>query len=80
MSKPLAILIIGSTSTEPSLIKQQLCKRWPALVLERVESVDELQTALNQKSWDCVLLDLCFYNVWLDNSIISRIHIHLYFD
>ncbi|MDH3903500.1 MAG: PAS domain S-box protein, partial [Xanthomonadales bacterium] len=55
MSKPLAILIIGSTSTEPSLIKQQLCKRWPALVLERVESVDELQTTLNQKSWDCVL-------------------------
>ncbi|MEK6214096.1 MAG: PAS domain-containing protein, partial [Vibrio fluvialis] len=55
MSKPLRVLIIGNTSTEPSLIEQQLCKRWPALVLERVESVDGLQTALNQQGWDCVL-------------------------
>ena len=55
MSKPLRVLIIGNRSTEPSLIEQQLCTRWPALVLERVESVDGLQTALNKQSWDCVL-------------------------
>jgi len=59
MSKPLSVLIIGNTSTEPSLIRQQLCERWPALVLERVENVDDLKTALNQEGWDCVICCIC---------------------
>ncbi len=59
MSTPLSVLIIGVTSTDTSLIEQQLCQRWPVLTLERVESVESLQTALNQQSWDCVLSGMC---------------------
>ena len=59
MSTPLRVMIIADTSTETSLIEQQLCKRWPLLMLERVESVESLQTALNQKNWDCVLCGMC---------------------
>jgi len=59
MSRPLRVLIIGDTSTEPPLMEEQLCKRWPALNLERVESVEGLQTALNEQSWDVVLCGMC---------------------
>ncbi|MDX2428847.1 MAG: PAS domain S-box protein [Xanthomonadales bacterium] len=62
MSRPLRVLIIGDTSTEPSLIEEQLCKRWPALSLDRVESVEGLQTALNQQSWDVVLCGMCAHD------------------
>ena len=58
MSIPFRVLIIGDSSTEPSLIERYLCKRWPALLLERVESLKGLQAALKNQGWDCVLCDM----------------------
>ena len=58
MSIPFRVLIVGDSSTEPSLIERHLCKRWPALVLERVESLGGLQAALKNQGWDCVLCDM----------------------
>jgi len=59
MSTPFRVLIIGDSSTDKPLIERQLCLRWPALVLLQVGSVEDLQTALNKQSWDCVLCDPC---------------------
>ncbi|MDX2418442.1 MAG: PAS domain S-box protein [Xanthomonadales bacterium] len=58
MSTPFRVLIIGGSSTEPSLIERHLGKRWPALVLERVEGLEDLQAALKSQGWDCVLCDM----------------------
>ncbi len=58
MPTPFRILIIGGSGTATSLVEDQLCKRWPALVLQRLEGGDETQTALAGNDWDCVLCDL----------------------
>jgi len=58
MSTPFRVLIIGDDSTDTSLIKRQLCRHWPALVLERLQGVENLQTALNKQGCDCVLFDM----------------------
>ena len=58
MSTPFSVLIIGNSSTDTELIESQLCKRWPALVLERQESVEGLKAILSQITWNCVLYDL----------------------
>lgn len=55
MSTPFCVLIIGDSSTDMLLFETKLCKHWPALVLERVDSVEGLQTALSKQAWDCVL-------------------------
>jgi len=57
MSTPFRALIISDSSTVTSLVEKQLCKRWPAPVLDRVESLEGLQSALNGQQWDCVLCD-----------------------
>jgi PAS domain S-box-containing protein len=67
MSTPFNVLIIGNSSTDTQLIEHQLCKRWPALVLERQESVEDLKATLSQLDWDCVLYDL-------DLPILDAIH------
>ena len=59
MSTPLHVLNIGNSRTDTSLIERQLCIRWPALILERVETVRGLQKALSLQDWDCVLCDMC---------------------
>ena len=58
MSTPFSVLIIGDSRTDTELIKSQLCKRWPALVLERQECVEGLKATLSQRDWDCILYDL----------------------
>jgi PAS domain S-box-containing protein len=58
MPTPFRVLIIAGPSTATSLFKKQLCKRWPAPVLKRVERMDDLQSALAKRSWDCCLCDL----------------------
>ena len=56
---PFHVLIIGDCSTDLSLIKKHLCKRWPALNLVQVESAQGMQKNLIEQNWNCVLLDLC---------------------
>ncbi len=58
MPAPFRVLIIGDTCTDTLLIKKQLCKHWPALVLKRVQGVEDLQTQLKEQDWDCVLFDM----------------------
>ncbi len=58
MSTPFRVLIIGDTCTDSLLIKKQLCKHWPALALERVQGVEDLQKQLKKQDWECVFFDM----------------------
>ncbi len=56
---PFHVLIISNCSTDLSLIKKHLCKRWPALNLVQVKSAEGVQKNLIEQNWDCVLFDMC---------------------
>ncbi|MGA9575757.1 MAG: PAS domain S-box protein, partial [Lysobacterales bacterium] len=58
MSTPFQVLMMIDSGIATSPVESQLRKRWPALVLERVGGLDELQAASVRPGWDCVLCDL----------------------
>jgi PAS domain S-box-containing protein len=58
MPKPFRVLIMGGSGTATSLVEDQLCSRWPALDLQRLENGADTPDTLAKNEWDCVLCDL----------------------
>jgi len=49
---------MGGSDTATSLVEEQLCSRWPALDLQRLENGADIPDTLAKSEWDCVLCDL----------------------
>jgi PAS domain S-box-containing protein len=58
MSAPFRVLIIDDTSKDVQLIEKELRNHWPILVIERVGCQKDMQAALKEQSWDCVLCEM----------------------
>ncbi|MGL6073986.1 MAG: response regulator [Fimbriiglobus sp.] len=59
MSNPLRILLIEDNPDDELLLRRELRKGGLTVDAERVETVEELRTALRQDSWDLVISDYC---------------------
>jgi len=57
MKKPLRVLMVEDSESDAGLIVRRLQGAGYDLVHERVETVDEMRTALAQPDWDIVLAD-----------------------
>ena len=58
MSTPFHVLIIDDSDEAVLQIEKNLRDQWPTLVLEQVANEEGVQTALSNRSWDCVLCEL----------------------
>ena len=57
MGKPLRVLIIEDSEDDTLLLLRELKRSGYEVEFERVDKASEMQSALNQKSWDLILSD-----------------------
>jgi PAS domain S-box-containing protein len=57
MDKPLQILLVGDSEDGALLIEYELRKGDYSPSIKRVETPDDIQTALNKQKWDVVIVD-----------------------
>jgi signal transduction histidine kinase/CheY-like chemotaxis protein len=56
-ARPLRILMVEDSSADATLVLAELRRRGYAPIWRRVETADDMRTALAEESWECVLSD-----------------------
>src|SRR5258706_4838606 len=62
MAKPLRVLIVEDSEDDALLLLRELQRSGYEVEFERVETVEAMQAALTQKTWDLILSDYSLPN------------------